>query len=139
MRADRERARTYRAEAAWRKNEGEARLTHVEDVFDLLARDMLPPLLCGRLEVRTMDARVTTEDAYAHHAGRGYYELAVYLPVLPSIVIHEAAHVLVNETEGHGLHDAGFRQTLTWLVRRHYGSRSASRLTAAFEKERLTA
>jgi hypothetical protein len=134
---DGQKARTYAAEWAWRENEHEREsvtsLDQARSVLDVV----VPPVLSRRVEVSLLTRLNTNDGGWVDYQGHGQYRLALRLPTLPSIVLHEAAHVLTHATDGRDVHGPEFRETLLWAVRTVKGERSAHRLARAFEREGL--
>lgn len=134
---DGQRSRTYAAEWAWRDSEHEREtITSLAQARELLGR-LLPPSLAVRTDVRLLTRLNTNDGGWVDYRGHGQYVLSLRLPTYPSIVIHEAAHVLTHACDAPDTHGAEYRDNLAWLVERQLGAGSARRLRRAFEREGL--
>lgn len=134
---DGQRQRTYNAEWAWRDTEHEREtITSLAQARSLLER-LVPPGLAVRTDVRLLSRLNTNDGGWVDYLGHGQYVLSLRLPTYPSIVVHEAAHLLTHVLDAPDTHGPDYRANLLWLVERHLGAGSARRLRLAFEREGL--
>jgi hypothetical protein len=134
---DRQKQRCYDAEWTWREAEGEEKtIRNLEQARVLLAR-ILPPVTMGQVSVRPLNARNRADGGWVQYSGHGKWILSLRTPTHPSVVVHEAAHILTHVTDGADDHGPEFRRTLVWLIRQTHGLRRAERLGRTFTEARL--
>lgn len=136
---DTEKQRCYDAETAWRRQLHEARYVSLHPVRELL-REHLSPAAMLQLDVQERRQRTRRDTGEVEEPAPLHYVLKVGLPCLPSVVLHEAAHVLHAQARGWDTdtnHGRLFRRTYLWLVLRHYGPREHGRLIFHYHEKGL--
>jgi hypothetical protein len=134
---DRQKQRCYDAEWTWRDAEGEEKsVLSLDGARALLAR-ILPPVTYEQTRVRPLDARNRGDGGWVDYRGHGEYVMSLRMPAYPSVIVHEAAHILTRLSDGTDDHGPEFRRTLIWLLRQTHGARCAARLGDTFTAARL--
>lgn len=138
---DKDRQKVYDAEFAWRDQLSERRMTSIAEVR-ACAENYLPP--CSRLAVGYDTFRKGTNrdrGQVSYDYNLRTYRLRVVLPALPSVILHEVAHILQGQARGwdtdpaHGLL---FRRTYLFLVRWSYGNDRYYQLAESYAQKGLS-
>lgn len=128
---DREQTRTYRAEHDWVAACVDEAPLRTLDECEALLRELVHPVLADRCELEVLRDRGVT-DGQLVYLEWYQFRMQLVLPCPPSVLVHEVAHLLLESMGGCDIHDAQFRATMVWLVRRRYGKRRADRLARIY-------